>query len=533
MSEPAAAKPLESFQLDPLEATYRSVLTGMRICQLYAFMLLLFLLIIPVQVLISLMFYAIQWIAAVTLNTPPPIVPELAALPDRTWLELLFIANVWIVFHIYSRFIRFWPAVVMCFIGLAHNVYVSNSDFFEGKDLPPLGVSGYDLNAEQQIAQFLALLVWLVGHAYFFYVAIRGQYAIHRLAKDLRHHISEQPDNRLRPFKSLAEFANIPTAIRYARRKAYTGALMIISGVSNFVNYWLLSAIAIGIAVLPLFGTMLYLSVQPAFDTERTTASLATLAVIAGFILAITLGVVLVLAAAPIWAHYLGRFSTRIARAQMRRSLEQVQGADDRPPILFLRSFSDDQVQIPPRSPTRFAHFEQWLLDGSSRSISLDHLLLQEGTVHGPTVALGKPDEPVPPYGVSRGYFEHSDWQAAVTRLCEDAQAIVLVIDQSEGLAWEIDFVLSQGHVGKTLFLLRPDDVGTPGGIAMMSSVLERSGSAITAAQRAALPKAMAAWPTPSGEQQLVTTSSRSAYAYLLTLRSFLRSAQRLEGSPN
>jgi hypothetical protein len=35
----------------------------------------------------------------------------------------------------------------------------------------------------------------------------------------------------------------------------------------------------------------------------------------------------------------------------------------------------------------------------------------------------------------------------------------------------------------------------------------------------------MAAWPAPGGGQQLVVTSTASAYAYLLTLRSFFRSA--------
>jgi hypothetical protein len=526
MSEAFAPKSPTPFHMDPLEATYRSVLTGMRICQLYAFMLLLFLLIIPVQAAIGLIFYGIQWVAAAAQNNPAPALPELAELPDRTWVEFLFITNVWIVFHIYSRLIRFWPAVLMCFVGLAHNVYVSNSDFFEGKPLSPITFNGYTLNTEQQVAQFLTFLIWLVGHLYFFYVAIRGQYSIHALPKELRRRISEQPDNRLRPFKSLAEFANIPTAIRYARRKIYTATLMIISGVSNFVNYWLVSAIVIGLAVLPVFGTMLYLGLQSAFQAYRNTGSLTTVSMTLGFMLAITLGIILVLAVGPIWAHYLGRFGTRIARAQMRRSLEQVQGADTRSPILFLRSFSDDQVRIPPRSTTRCGHFEQWLLDGSSRSVSLDHLLLQEGTVHGPTVALGKPDDPAPPYGVSRGYFEHSDWQAAVTRLCEDAQAIVLVIDQSEGLAWEIEFVLSQGHVGKTLFLLRPDDVGTSAGIEMMTAILERTGASVVLDERAAQPSVMAAWPAPDGGQQLVVTSSTSAYAYLLTLRSFLRSAR-------
>ncbi len=45
--------------------------------------------------------------------------------------------------------------------------------------------------------------------------------------------------------------------------------------------------------------------------------------------------------------HLVGTRSLRMARRYMRVSLEQAQGADERRPVLFLRSFQDDTVALP------------------------------------------------------------------------------------------------------------------------------------------------------------------------------------------
>ena len=131
--------------------------------------------------------------------------------------------------------------------------------------------------------------------------------------------------------------------------------------------------------------------------------------------------------------------SLQASRRYLCELLKQAQATDPRPPVLFLRSFRDDAVALPP--PKAGIAFR--LYNFAERNKSLDELLLEEGTSLGPVVALGNPTDAVPPYGAARAYFQHSDWQTMVTRLMEDAVAIVICVDDTESLWWEIKFVVS------------------------------------------------------------------------------------------
>jgi hypothetical protein len=71
-------------------------------------------------------------------------------------------------------------------------------------------------------------------------------------------------------------------------------------------------------------------------------------------------------------------------------------------------------------------------------------------------VAIGQPGEPVPPYGASRGYFADGDWKGIVAKLADDSRCIVICLDQTEGVLWELDHILAHGHGPKTLFLMNP-----------------------------------------------------------------------------
>ena len=81
---------------------------------------------------------------------------------------------------------------------------------------------------------------------------------------------------------------------------------------------------------------------------------------------------------------------------------------DSDPPILFLRSFRNDQVALAQsyRTPLR------WLLGRMRRRHYLDHMLVEEFAAYGPTVALGRPGEPTPPFGVWRSYLHDASDEA-------------------------------------------------------------------------------------------------------------------------
>jgi hypothetical protein len=86
---------------------------------------------------------------------------------------------------------------------------------------------------------------------------------------------------------------------------------------------------------------------------------------------------------------------------------------------------------------------------------NLDYLLLEEGTPYGPEVAIGNPSDNLPPYGAARAYLDHKTWQGAVVDLAMQSRAIIICIDDFEGVWWEVENVVAR-HIDKALVLVHP-----------------------------------------------------------------------------
>ena len=312
---------------------------------------------------------------------------------------------------------------------------------------------------------------------------------------------------------------NIPRTIRYSSIPVWTGFLQAFAGVANFLNYWVLTMAFFALCAAPVVLTVLgppVISVFLYLGTNGMDAQVGWLV----FLISVTLLLlVLLFVTGPIAVHFLGRLMLTLARRTMRRSLQDVQNEDRRAPILFLRSFLDDMVAL---TPGRFL-FEQWLLDGTSRSMTLDYLILSEGTEYGPTVALGNPDDPAPPYGVFRGYFDHASWRRAVSDLSERSSAVIVALDATEGIDWEISHIVSNQFVSKTLFLLAPGDVGSERG----ELLLGQGAGACAHPQVGDLPAAgqqvIGFWTNADDNMELLTVDTNDVYAYLIAIRLFLR----------
>jgi hypothetical protein len=144
------------------------------------------------------------------------------------------------------------------------------------------------------------------------------------------------------------------------------------------------------------------------------------------------------------------------ARSFTRTSLENLISKDQRPIILFLRSFRDDQVKLKkPRSGIvmRMVSF------GEPRPM-LDHILLEEGTCYGPVVALGAPGVRRP-FGAARTYVSNEQWRETVIEFCRQSGMVVVTVDETESVRWEVQHILAQKHLPKTLFLLPPRLIGS------------------------------------------------------------------------
>jgi hypothetical protein len=130
---------------------------------------------------------------------------------------------------------------------------------------------------------------------------------------------------------------------------------------------------------------------------------------------------------------------------------------------LFLRAFRDDQVRIRRASRNLFST----IFDLGRLPATLDELMLERLDGRGDLIAVGNPQDRMgaarqSPWGAQRLYVDDAHWHETVSMLARDAGRIILCVDASDGVRWEIAHVLQSGHVNKTLFLLNPSvDVRT------------------------------------------------------------------------
>jgi hypothetical protein len=129
---------------------------------------------------------------------------------------------------------------------------------------------------------------------------------------------------------------------------------------------------------------------------------------------------------------------------------------------LFLRAFRDDQVRIRRASRNLFSS----VFDLGRVPTTLDELMLERLDGSGDLIAIGNPQDRKgaarrSPWGAQRLYVDDAHWHETVVTLMRDADRIVLCVDASAGVRWEIAHVLRGGHSNKTLFFLNPSlDVG-------------------------------------------------------------------------
>src|SRR6202035_1424624 len=60
------------------------------------------------------------------------------------------------------------------------------------------------------------------------------------------------------------------------------------------------------------------------------------------------------------------------------------------------------------------------------------------------------------PYGVARGYVANEHWQDAVTQMARSSLEVVICVDDTDAMWWEIEHLVGHDHLKKTLFLFHP-----------------------------------------------------------------------------
>ncbi|MFE7302774.1 transferase [Streptomyces sp. NPDC057579] len=150
-----------------------------------------------------------------------------------------------------------------------------------------------------------------------------------------------------------------------------------------------------------------------------------------------------------------GVLSLRYTRPRSVRGAARALLVDGRKPVLYLRSFADDDTA---------AH-----VDDSASFVSLhsreEQFTAALGAV-GPLITVGRPGEPLPRLGAARFYLPLDDWQPTVLRLMELSQLIVLRLGLGEGLRWEVQQARATQPAGKLVLL-------APGGLSEVAQRLD------------------------------------------------------------
>ena len=151
-----------------------------------------------------------------------------------------------------------------------------------------------------------------------------------------------------------------------------------------------------------------------------------------------------------------GGIAVRLARMWSRASATRLRQLDQRPPILYLRSFHDDALPLPSVVSARRPFLELFVPRGSD---PFEEAVAWELAPYGPVVAVGRPGRSLASLGAARDHLADDEWQAGVIERMAAARAIVIAIGATRGLHWEIGAIVANHHLAKTIFLFPPTDL--------------------------------------------------------------------------
>lgn len=145
-----------------------------------------------------------------------------------------------------------------------------------------------------------------------------------------------------------------------------------------------------------------------------------------------------------------GLFLLLRARRYRQVNADSLLAVDNRKPILFLRSFADDERQKSPWNPdTKRAIFD----------FSLEIRLAKHFMYFGPFIAVASPTEALPLGGAARVKVSDSEWQARVITWIRDSSLIIMYCGKTNWVKWELGKVLEEGRM-HNLILIMPETRG-------------------------------------------------------------------------
>jgi hypothetical protein len=121
-------------------------------------------------------------------------------------------------------------------------------------------------------------------------------------------------------------------------------------------------------------------------------------------------------------------------------------------PVLYLRSFSDDEIMA--ETPTTY----------DFRGVHLPRLSTEEEHLEkavsdiGPFVAIANPNEDLPQLGAARIKADENSWRNTVKDLMRKSQLVIFRVGEGLNLWWEIETALEVVKRERLLFLIPNDE---------------------------------------------------------------------------
>ncbi len=176
------------------------------------------------------------------------------------------------------------------------------------------------------------------------------------------------------------------------------------------------------------------------------------------------------------WLIRLMLIGARKLRLRARRialqSADEVVAADARPPVLFLRSFEEEQVPLTAaRLPLLLRGF-----DPGTEYRTLEEMIVLNLTHVGPVVAVADPSRGEIPVGAARWRVKDEEWQQFVESKIRAAALIVIGVADTDGLRWEMQALKRMGALSKTIFICPPDVTRNQALLSELALVLGLSG---------------------------------------------------------
>ena len=136
------------------------------------------------------------------------------------------------------------------------------------------------------------------------------------------------------------------------------------------------------------------------------------------------------------------------ARQTLALRVAEVRARDPRPPVLLVRSFMDDMLELDPKWEYFSGLFR--------KRLTLEEFVTRRVMTLGPVVAIGKPNERLSPLGAAREYLFGPGWQERVRSVLDECSWVIAILGGTEGLRWEYEQILHRGLAGRFIVVVPP-----------------------------------------------------------------------------